>query len=149
VIDAGGLGKKIVEELRKRYGLPVKAADKTRKFEFIELLNDAMRTGKFYAKSSGLFAQDALLVEFDKSKSTGDKFVISDSYHSDIADAVLYAFRESLHWISEKTDAPAPKANTEEWIKDQERQIIEYLEAELEKSKDDPISWGIENDWQY
>lgn len=149
VIDAGGLGKKIVEELRKRYGLPVKAADKTRKFEFIELLNDAMRTGKFYAKSSGLFAQDALLVEFDKSKSTGDKFVISDSYHSDIADAVLYAFRESLHWISEKTDAPAPKANTEEWIKDQERQIIEYLEAELEKSKDNPISWEVENDWQY
>ena len=40
VMDAGALGKKIQEELRMRHGLNIEAADKTRKIEFIELLND-------------------------------------------------------------------------------------------------------------
>src|SRR5271166_4286952 len=37
VADTGGLGKKITEELRKRYALPIVAAEKVRKFEYIEL----------------------------------------------------------------------------------------------------------------
>lgn len=146
VIDSGGLGKKIAEELRRRYGLPIKSADKARKFEFIELLNDAMRTRKFFAKSNGLFAQDALLVEYDKNKSSGDKFVISDSYHSDIADAVLYAFRESLHYVTEPAEITAPKPHTEEWVKMQEKIIEEALMRELKQDQDDPINWH--NPWE-
>ena len=153
VIDAGGLGKKIVEELKKRYGLPVKAADKARKFEFIELLNDAMRTGKFFAKAAGQFAQDCALVEFDKAKHNGNRFVISDAYHSDIADAVLYAFRESLHWISEPTAPPKFAVHSAEWVQEQERLIQEALERELQQDKDDPISWqpsleDVEDYWE-
>lgn len=143
VVDAGGLGKKIVEELRKRYGLPVKPADKARKFEYIELLNDALRNGLFLAKADGLFAQDAMLVEYDKAKHSGDKYVISDAYHSDIADAVLYAFRESLHWISEPVRAPALKPHSQEWIAEQERLIQEQLEMELTRDQDDPANWAV------
>jgi hypothetical protein len=141
VIDAGGLGKKIVEELRRRYGLPVKAAEKSRKFEYIELLNDALRTGKFKAKIDGIFAQDCMLVEYDKSKSSGDKFVVSDAYHSDITDAVLYAYRESLHWIAEVVEAPMPKPGSDAWMADQVAQIEAQLKAELHEDSDDPASW--------
>lgn len=146
VLDAGGLGKKIVEELKKRYALPVKAAEKSRKFEYIELLNDAMRTGKFKAKQSGIFAQDCFLIEYDKAKSSGDRFVISDAYHSDIADAVLYAYRESLHWVTETVPAPGPVAGSAEWLAEQERMIQERLEAELNTENDDPASWQV--DWE-
>lgn len=143
VLDAGGLGKKIVEELKKRYALPVKAAEKSRKFEYIELLNDAMRTGKFKAKQTGIFAQDCFLIEYDRDKSNGDKFVISNSYHSDIADAVLYAYRESLHWITETVPAPGSVAGSAEWLEEQERQIQERLEAELNRDNDDPATWEV------
>lgn len=137
VMDAGGLGKKIVEELKRRYGLPIKAAEKSRKFEYIELLNDALRTGSFLAKSDGLFANDSKLVEWDKSKHSGDRMYVSDAYHSDIADAVLYAFRESLHWVSETIDQPIAKYGTDAWVKEQERQILEQLEHELRDNGDD------------
>lgn len=147
VMDTGGLGKKIAEEIRKRYSLPIKAAEKVRKFEFIELLNDAMRTQRFFARANGVFAQDCNLVEWDKDKSNGDKLIISDSYHSDICDAVLYAFRESLHWI-EQPKAPAPKPGEHGWLDRENEKHVEYLEQQLIKQEDDdPATWEIK-EWQ-
>ena len=124
----------------------VKAAEKSRKFEYIELLNDALRTGKFKAKPDGIFAQDCMLVEYDKSKSNGDKFVVSDAYHSDITDAVLYAYRESLHWIAEVVEQPLPKAGSDEWMAQQIAQIEAQLKADLDDNSDDPAHW--QTTWQ-
>jgi hypothetical protein len=98
VMDAGGLGKKIAEEISARHALPIQAAEKQRKYEYIELLNDAMRSERFFVKSNAKFAHDVMLVEWDLEKSTNDRRVIKDTFHSDITDAVLYAFREALHW---------------------------------------------------
>lgn len=136
VVDTGGLGKKIAEELAARFGLPVKAAEKPRKFEFISLLNDALRAGRFYARQGSRFAADAMLVEWDREKSTNDRQVISERYHSDIGDAVLYAFRESLHWLHEPKPPPPPQRGTEAWAKAEaermEREAIEDYEARQE-----------------
>lgn len=139
VIDSGGLGKKIAEEMRKRYTLPIVAAEKSRKFEFIELLNDAMRCERFYAKKDSRFAQDSLLVEWDYDKSTPDKLKISDGYHSDICDAVLYAFRESLHWLSEAAPIKL-KPMTEPWFAQQAKEAEENLIKNLEREKN-PDMW--------
>jgi hypothetical protein len=101
VMDTGGLGKKIAIEIQQRTGIAIKAAEKSRKFEFIELLNDALRTGKFKSRKEH-FAHDSMLVEWDRDRSKDGKLVINEkSYHSDICDAVLYAYRESLHWTHE------------------------------------------------
>jgi hypothetical protein len=97
VADTGALGKKIADELTKRFSLPIDAAEKDRKFEFIELLNDALRMAKFYAKPDSTFADDCKRVKWD-TESVKPK--ISDTFHSDICDAVLYAYREALHWLS-------------------------------------------------
>jgi hypothetical protein len=137
VMDTGGLGKKIAEEITARFGIPVEAAEKTRKIEFIELLNDAMRTGRFKAKKSSAFAQDCMKVEWDFDKTTPDKKVISDNYHSDICDAVLYAYREALHWLSEPV-APRPKPGTPEHYQEQEDEMEIRAEQDyLESISDD------------
>lgn len=127
VIDTGGLGKKIAEEMIRRYQIPVEAADKTRKMENIELLNDALRTGRFKAKSNSRFAQDSYLVEIDRDKSTPDRIKISDKFHSDIIDAVLYAFKLSPAY-SYEPPKQLIKRGTKEWA---ERQSQEMWDAEL------------------
>ena len=135
VMDTGGLGKKIAEEIRMRYSLPIKAAEKADKFTHIELLNNAMRTGTFFAPADSRFAQDCMLVEWDRERSRGDKLVVSDRYHSDICDAVLYAFRESLHWLHEPNLAPPPDEEDE----------LETLQEELYKQEQEPEGlpeWG-------
>ncbi len=128
VIDQGGLGKKIAEELRRRHQIPVEPADKARKMENIAFLNDSLRTGRMKAKKDSKFAQDSYLVEIDKDKSTADKIKVSDKYHSDIIDAVLYAFRESPAY-SYQAPIPKPAYGSKAWAKAQEEDMFE---AELE-----------------
>lgn len=136
VMDTGGLGKKIAEEMRKRYTIPVVAAEKARKFEFIELLNDAMRTNRFYAKKDSRFAEDCGRIKWETDLVNPEKPKISDNFHSDIADAVLYAYRESLHWLSE-AEIIRPKAGTEPWFQAQAKEAEDTLIANLEREKFD------------
>lgn len=141
VVDSGGLGKKIAKEIQRRRSIGLEPAEKSRKMEYIELLNDAMRTRRFMAKKTSAFAQDCLLVEKDFDKTTPEKIVISDKYHSDICDAVLYAFRESLHWLSEEVPDRA-KPGTPEAAKEEEDEMEEAAEAAAMPGGND--GWGPE-----
>jgi hypothetical protein len=134
VMDTGGLGRKIAEELKVRAALPIKAAEKTRKLEYIELVNDALRTGRLLARQGSQFASDCLLVEWDATRTRGEARVISDRFHSDIADAVLYAFRESLHW---QHVAPAPPPSEQQAERERHRAHLERMRMQdLEDSRD-------------
>jgi hypothetical protein len=118
VMDAGALGKKIHEEIVKRFLIPVKIADKARKMENIALFNDALRRGHFKAHKNSMFVNDSYLVEIDREKSTPDRTVVSTGYHSDIIDAALYAFKLSPAY-SYSPPPSKPKYGTKEWA-DQE-----------------------------
>lgn len=138
VMDTGGLGKKITEEIKTRYAIPIEAAEKSQKFAFIEIFNDALRTGKFFAQAHSRFAQDCFLVEWDK-ESVNPK--LSDNYHSDITDAVLYAFRESLHWLH-TPEVKAPERGTSEWAKRIEDQMEREAEEAIRGKNDDVFGQG-------
>ena len=147
VMDTAGLGTKIAEECRLRHGLPVEATKKTEKFAHIELLNDAMRTRRMLAKRESRFAQDCHLVEWDMDRSTGDRMVVAETFHSDICDAVLYAFRSAQGWLHEPP-APRPKAGTPEYFAAEEARMVEAAELRLqrqidmEQSEQEPDGWG-------
>lgn len=129
IIDEGGLGKKMAEEMRRRYKIPVQPADKARKFENIEILNDCLRTQRFMAKKDSRFANDAMLLEWDFEKMRPDKKYISNRFHSDIIDAVLYGFKESpaFTWQPEPLK---PKIGTPEWGRQEEERMYN---ADLER----------------
>lgn len=138
IIDEGGLGKKLAEEMRRRHHLPVQAADKARKQENVAFLNDSLRTKRFRAKRASKFAQDSHLVEIDRDKSTPDKIVLSKKYHSDIIDAVLYAFKESPAYTYQ-VEKTKPKIGSQEWAKQEQESMFEAAlehftsQEELEK----------------
>lgn len=132
VMDTGGLGKKIASELQQRRELPIVAAEKSRKIEFLALLDDALRTKHFYAKSTTRFASDSLIVRWDYDKSTSDRLVIKEEPHSDIIDAVLYGYREALHWLSEPEKKTVPyKSLGEAWVAHTEKMMNERLEHDI------------------
>lgn len=129
VMDMGGLGKKIGEEMIRRHQIPVEAADKTRKIENIAFLNDALRRGHFKASKKSRFTQDSYMVEIDRDKSTPERIKVSDRFHSDIIDAVLYAFKLSPAYAYEPAALDKPKWGTKEWA---DRQSTEMFEKELD-----------------
>lgn len=140
VIDEGGLGKKLAEEVRRRHGIPVEPADKARKQENVELLNDALRTGKFKAKAQSQFALDSYLVQIDWDKSTPNRIVIKKKPHSDIIDAVLYAFKESYAYSHQAEVPKGPKYGTKEWADAQEGTMFE-LELDGYKQEESYKNW--------
>lgn len=105
--DLGALGKKIGEELKQRWNLPVEAADKSRKAEHIGLLDDALRTGAFLAPPDSAFAEDCAIVQWDAEKRSKGTLEFDSAYHSDILDACLYGYRLAYHW-AENTHVPEP-----------------------------------------
>ena len=137
VADTGGLGKKIADEVAMRTGIPLEAADKLRKNEHIEWVNDALRTRALFVPSESRFAQDALLLEWDKSNP--EKWKWSDRFHSDTADALLYAYVRALHWLEKDLPAPLPAMNTPEWFERQaqlaEAQNEEMLQEAIEERR--------------
>jgi hypothetical protein len=143
VIDEGGLGKKIAEEIRRRHQLPVQAADKVRKMENMALLNDALRTARFRAKKTSRFAQDSFLLEIDRDKTTPEKIKIKDTFHSDIIDAVLYAFRESPAF-SYQPSIVKPKYGTKEWAKEQVTEMEQKAEEHFKALEDSAKGFGWE-----
>lgn len=140
VMDMGGLGKKIGEELIRRHSIPVEAAEKSRKMENIEILNDALRTGRFKAKGNSRFAQDSYLVEIDRDKSTPERIAVSNRFHSDIIDAVLYAFKFSPAYSYTAPAKAAPKWGTKEWAEQQDNSMWEK-ELEGFKQEDSYNKW--------
>lgn len=130
VIDEGGLGKKLAEELRRRFHIPVQPAEKTRKLESVAFLNDAIKMGNFKAKSESRFAQDSYQVQIDQERTTPDKIVVKKGFHSDIIDAVIYGFKESPAFTHQKPVPPA-RPQSPEWFADE---VKKMEEAALEKA---------------
>ncbi len=143
VMDEGGLGKKVAEEIRRRKQLPIHPADKLRKMENVAFLNDYLRLGKFKAKSDSKFAKDSYLVQIDWEKTTPDRIKVKDNYHSDIIDAVLYAFKESPAFTFQKAKEKLPyksKEWAEQEVSNMEQAAIEHFE-ELEDQQKNGWGW--------
>lgn len=132
VMDAGALGKKIQEELAKRHYLYYEAAEKQRKFEYIQLLNGDLATGKVKLKRDSIFDKDSKLLLWDKSDPV--KWKEAGNYHSDVTDAFLYAWRESTHYT--ERIKKIIRQNDADWGDKLEEKMIEDYEMEKAGYKD-------------
>ena len=93
---------------------------------------NALRTSRFFAKHDSRFAQDCNLLEKDRDKSTPDKTVVKG--HSDIVDAVLYAFKESpaYSYVPPKQKA---KPGTPEYDAEVAQSLFENHVRKLEEQR--------------
>jgi len=105
VVDTGGLGKAIVEEMRSRHGLTLHAAEKKNKADYIEILNSDFHAARAWLLRDGMLAREMELIQWDEDHKREDP-----RYPNDLADAALYGWRESKHWTYEPPDdIPTPE----------------------------------------
>lgn len=134
MVDTGGGGAKMAEEMRTQFRIPVEAAIKKEKQQTVEFLNDTLRLGKFKAKKNSRFAEDSYLIQIDWEKTTPDKIVIKDKVHSDIIDSVIYSYRVSPFYNFEPPPEKA-KPGTKEYDDEQSQILFDHHVAQLEKAK--------------
>jgi phage terminase large subunit len=133
VADTGGLGKQIAAEIRKRYSVPVFPAEKTQKAEFIQLLNDDLRSGKILVSPIEInFIEEITALQWDEEKE--GRFIEDPRFANHRCDAFLYAWRESCHYLS-KTPDSIPPMNSEAWFKRQEDQMLKEVIRQFEDDK--------------
>lgn len=145
VADPGGGGKKLIESLKQRYPIPFNVADKLGKIANYGLLNNALRTGRFFAQRGSRFAQDCNLLEKDKDKSTPERTIVKG--HSDIVDACLYSFRESPAY-GYVPPIQKPKPGTPEYEKQIQEELFEHhlkkFRKEQENRDGQEINWEMD-----
>lgn len=66
VIDTGGLGKKITEELVTRYKIHLEPAEKVRKMEYIALMNEDLRKGLIKVPKGSKLLEEWRLLQWDR-----------------------------------------------------------------------------------
>lgn len=97
--DGGGGGKKISVELATTFNLPCVDAYKVDKDIAIEQLQEEVRTNRFKIRDNGYFYDEALKTVFKRNERDELTRVIDDdTFHPDLADAILYALR--FVWIN-------------------------------------------------
>jgi hypothetical protein len=108
--------------------------------ENVAFLNEYMQAGKFFAKRNSRFAEDCTKVQIDWERSTPDKIVVKDNYHSDIIDAVLYAFKESPAFTYQ-AQVPKPKYLTPDWHKAEVERMEQEAEEYFAKKEEQDNGW--------
>ena len=116
VMDTGGLGKSIAEEMRKRFGIPVKAAEKKEKMANIELFNGDLQRGMIEINST-----NTDLINQMNTLQKADNGLEDPNMPNDQTDAILYSWRECKNYIYQE---PIPKLD---------RDSNAYMEEQWEK----------------
>jgi hypothetical protein len=140
-VDTGGsMGKSFAETLSRLYGLPVVAAKKQEKFEYIELLNGDFSTGRVKIRAGTALEEQLMSVQFDLSDGAKAELAHKGrlredpSCPNDVSDAFLYMWRECHHHFAKQSpDQPRP-GSLEWWEK---REAAAYQAACRQHSVDE------------
>lgn len=147
--DPGGYGKAYITELQRKYGIPIKGAEKNEKLTAISHMNGDLATGRMtlIEHANEDLLHDAEQLELDWSKVDNEAghgnlavadLVIDDSRTPDhLTDAWTYAYRCCWHFVyaeeDEETHPPFGSPEYEAW-EEQRR-----TEEELEESDEDDL----------
>lgn len=131
IID--GANKQGVEELRKRFELPLQIAEKTDKAIFLRILRDDIIEGKVKVVES---RNNELLTEWKQLQwKDAHKEHEDPRCQNHISDATLYAWREARHYLA--TAEPVKLSRDSQEYMDQEMELeADKLEKELMEEKE-------------
>jgi hypothetical protein len=125
--DTGALGKMIIEEINKRYSLSITPAEKSKKYDHIELLNSDFKKGKFLIvdnPETRCLVDELELLEWDPMERQKGKYIERSDCENHAADAMLYVWRESLGYLH-TPESEAIKFNSPEWFRAEEKRMEE------------------------
>ena len=139
-----GSNRMAVEEMRRRWDLPIHAADRTGKSDFIELLNGDFITGNVKLKRgtcTPLVEEYGSLI-WDNRSTRRQEHPACENH---AADAVLYGWRHCYSYLSVRPTVK-PKYGSPEWQRVEEEAMeargIERAEEEARQREED---WGYLN----
>ncbi len=151
--DAANLGKSMVMEMIRDYGLPLEIAQKREKNDYIEQLNNAFALGEVLiipkdpetGKQTSLEVQlltNAWDLDDDYKETLGrlGKLVEDKNIPNDSTDALLYLFRGSLHRFGGTKKQAEVVVGSPEWLAKWETEQLKQMRQEMRDRSDPRLS---------
>ncbi len=150
VVDTGGYGKSIAEELRIKHGIDVVAAEKQRKYAHIELLNSDLGGGQVKIVKPGCddLISEMFLLQWDEASMATGKPKEDRRTPQHLCDALLYSWRDTHIQSDEWLENP-PVIGSAEWAAAEEERMERSVLEKMKKEKnpfwvdDEDLDWHI------
>ena len=105
IVDTGGLGKKIGQDLLHRYNLNIEPAEKSDKGGWLHTMRDSLHRGDLKIRKNSHAVSEMRLSQWSEKQDNFDP----KGYHPDLLDAMLYSYRHIHNYLalSRPEEAPA------------------------------------------
>jgi len=131
--DTGGLGKGFAEEARRRFQLPIEAAEKTNKRGYQSLLNGDLEASPPRIRVVRSTCKE-LIDEWHELPWEEDRSAESEGFDNHCADSALYSWRACIAYPEREREVQ-PLPGTEAFAAAEHARMLEYLEREVEQAK--------------
>lgn len=149
VADTGNLAKMVIETLNTQYGFFFEPAEKSEKFDYIELFNSDMYDGKLKILHNSELYREMMHLQWDlkgfnnkRDATRRGKLKEDPKQDNHLCDAILYTWRFSLHHFSREAEPELEVDTTEYWASWDEQQ---YQEACDKREKQEELIF--EEEW--
>jgi len=144
-----GANKQAVEEMRNRHDLPLTAADKTGKADFIELMNAEFIKGIIKidgSKCDGVIDEYSGLI-WDERSSRREEHPACPNHR---ADAALYSWRHCYQYLSTVQESDPPAPGSPEWMAAEVARMRQQAEDEFRQNQEqeEMVGVGSSTDWE-
>lgn len=135
VADTGGLGKLVVETLNQQYGFFIEAAEKSEKFDHIELFNSDLHEGRLKVLTGSDLYKEMTRLQWDFRGLSRRKAIRVGKIREDqaadnhLCDAALYTWRFAYHHYGREPEA-GPEIYSQAWYELIEEQEVILAEKE-------------------
>lgn len=139
VMDSGGgASKMLLETLKERSGIPLKAAHKSGdKIGMIKVMNSDLK-----ARNVKIKRGMEILIEWDKLQYNKSGTAEDRRFDNHLSDACFYAWQESRHFLYEEKEMPVIPGSPEYFRRLEDEMEEKLLERESHELYD-PDVWGI------
>jgi hypothetical protein len=134
-MDTGGGGKRVAEDLKARFGLPIEAADKKDKISGQALLNSDLALSKVKVRR-----QSPVITEWLSLQQLPDGKE-DPTVHNDLADAFLYAYKACYQWVYREPKPKPLSINDPRWMDEYENAKV----IKLERARKEAQKWKGRN----
>lgn len=125
VCDTGGMGKVVAEEMKQRFGIPIKAAAKRDKLAYIEFVNGELKCGRIKVVRGG---NTALIDDLATLAWNDDRNDSSPGSRDHLPDAFLYGEREISSWaLTGFGEREGPTPYSIEWWREREQEMEDHM----------------------
>lgn len=145
VID--GSNKQAVEEMQRRHGIALTAADKVGKVDFIQIMNAEFIQEKIKLSNNA----NALAEEYTKLiwVVDGDKIAFprkeNPNCHNHLTDAALYAWRYCYQFLSSPAKPPVDMSKRDQYLAHTKVLMDERLEQQIQQQQAEELNTDIFN----